>query len=247
MKSGGIEAHKIVELDWWETRDIEITLGPNYEEKDVEVGKSQKGLDLTAPESEHSKDHGQMEGGARTIHATVSALPCQHVTARGPFDRCATLWASWTVVSGNASLYFAGDTGYRNVPRVPAGVDDYGPEYAHLPVCPAFKQIGEHRGPFDVGLIPIGAYEPRFVWSGAHSNPRDAVRIFKDTRCKKALGMHWGTWVLTEEDVNEPPIKLREAMIAEGLEPEGVFDAIELGESREYEFGGGQVHEEAKL
>lgn len=54
------------------------------------------------------------------------------------------------------------DTGYRAVPQLPAGVDDYGEEYKDLPVCPAFKQIGELRGPFDLGLIPIGAYWPRW-------------------------------------------------------------------------------------
>lgn len=54
------------------------------------------------------------------------------------------------------------DTGYRAVPQLPAGVDDYGEEFKDLPVCPAFKQIGELRGPFDLGLIPIGAYWPRW-------------------------------------------------------------------------------------
>lgn len=54
------------------------------------------------------------------------------------------------------------DTGYRAVPQLPVGVDDYGEEFKDLPVCPAFKQIGELRGPFDLGLIPIGAYWPRW-------------------------------------------------------------------------------------
>lgn len=54
------------------------------------------------------------------------------------------------------------DTGYRAVPQLPAGEDDYGEKFKDLPVCPAFKQIGELRGPFDLGLIPIGAYWPRW-------------------------------------------------------------------------------------
>lgn len=79
------------------------------------------------------------------------------------------------------------------------GKDDrYDELYGHLPYCPAFKQIGEHRGPFDLGLIPIGAYTPRFIMSPMHANPTDSVHIFLDTRCDKALGMHHGTWVLTE-------------------------------------------------
>ena len=48
----------------------------------------------------------------------------------------------------------AGDTGYRAVPEVPDGEDDYGEKYADLPHCPAFKEIGDNRGPFDLGETP---------------------------------------------------------------------------------------------
>lgn len=126
------------------------------------------------------------------------------------------------------------DTGYRAVPEESTGKDDYSPEYSSLPVCPAFTQIGEHQGPFDVGLIPIGAYDPRWIMSSMHANPMDAVNIMIDTKCQKALGMHWGTWVLTDEDVNEPPKKLREALKVKGIEEEGVFDVLDIGGSREY-------------
>lgn len=125
------------------------------------------------------------------------------------------------------------DTGYRKVPELPEGEDDHDPKH-NFPVCPAFKQVGEFRGPFDLGLIPIGAYAPRHVWSAAHADPHDAVEIFKDTKCKKALGMHWGTWVLTEEDVLEPPEKLKTALKAFDMPETGVFDVLNIGESREY-------------
>lgn len=101
------------------------------------------------------------------------------------------------------------------------------------------------------------------VMSAMHANPKDAVNIFVETQCKKAIGMHWGmwpplrlsdirigdglqsqrsrvtdsligTWVLTDEPVNEPPIKLREAMAEKGYEETGVFDVLNIGESREY-------------
>lgn len=130
------------------------------------------------------------------------------------------------------------DTGYRAVPKLPAGEDDYSAKYSHLPHCPAFSQIGVHRGPFDLGLIPIGAYEPRFVMSPMHANPKDSVNIFKDTKCRNALGMHWGTWVLTEEDVLEPPRKLKEALKESGIEEVGRFDVVDIGVSREYESAG---------
>jgi L-ascorbate metabolism protein UlaG (beta-lactamase superfamily) len=69
-----------------------------------------------------------------------------------------------------------------------------------------------------------------------HANPKDSVNIFVDTKCKAALGMHWGTWVLTEEDVLEPPRKLKEALQWKGVREEK-FGVCELGESREFESG----------
>ena len=87
-----------------------------------------------------------------------------------------------------------------------------------------------------MGLIPIGAYDPPFIMSAMHANPFDSVDIFKDTKCRQALSTHWGTWVLTEEDVLEPPRLLKRALAKNGISEEGVFDACDIGESRE--FGG---------
>lgn len=75
--------------------------------------------------------------------------------------------------------------------------------FTFLSAGPAFAEIGELRGPFDLGLIPIGAYDPRWIMSPMHANPYDSVNIFQDTKCKRALGMHWGTWVLTTEEVSK--------------------------------------------
>lgn len=231
----------MTELDWWEERDITLSpsKGPGTEVETVET-----------PDGSSTK--------AADIKARISCLPCQHTSARGVFDRSKTLWASWSVESGGRNVYFAGyaislslllrytiktdptrlfppnrDTGYRAVPELPDNVDDYAPEY-DLPICPAFKQVGEYRGPFDLGLIPIGAYQPRWIMSPMHASPHDSVRIFQDTKCRKALGMHWGTWVLTEEDVLEPPRKLKEALKKHEIPEEGVFDVCDIGESREF-------------
>ncbi|KAJ5293732.1 hypothetical protein N7508_008553 [Penicillium antarcticum] len=204
--------YNVTELDWWDER--EIAMSP-AETKATEV---------------------ELVGNASTvadIKARISCMPCQHITARGPFDKCKTLWASWAIESGGSKVYFAGDSGYRSVDEVPKGEDDWDPKY-NFPICPAFKQVGEFRGPFDLGLIPIGAYAPRHIFSSAHADPHDAVRMFKDTKCKNALAMHWGTWVLTEEDVLEPPRKLKEALKRHDIPESGVFDACEIGESREY-------------
>ncbi len=120
------------------------------------------------------------------------------------------------------------------MPKVPEGADDYGAEYAHLPRCPAFNEIGERKGPFDLGLIPIGAYDPRWVFSSMHANPYDSVEIFGDTRCRRAMGIHWGTWVLTEEEVWAPPALLRDALKRKGIPERGVFDTCDIGESKEF-------------
>lgn len=170
----------------------------------------------------------------KPISASISCLPAQHGSARTGRDHRCMLWAGWSIESGDKKLYFAGDTGYRTVPKLPPSEDDYGEAHAHLPVCPAFKQIGDLRGPFDLGLIPIGAYEPRYLFSSLHSNPYDSVNIFNETKCKKALAMHWGCWVLTEEAVMEPARKLKDALKWKGLPGEGVFDVCDIGESREF-------------
>lgn len=208
---------KCTELDWWD--EVDFTLTPQAREKRISVTSTSDTPPNTSTDA---------------ITSRISCLPCQHISARGPFDKAATLWASWGVSSSGQSVYFAGDTGYRAVPKSSDGEDDWGEEYAHLPKCPAFKDIGKLRGPFDLGLIPIGAYMPRYVMSPMHANPRDAVEIFRDTQCKRALGMHWGTWVLTEEDVLEPPKLLRKALKHHDLPEEGVFDICDIGESREF-------------
>ncbi|GAA5826543.1 hypothetical protein JCM10212_005330, partial [Sporobolomyces blumeae] len=87
----------------------------------------------------------------------VTCTPCQHFTGRGILDRNDTLWASWSVESNEGGkVWFAGDTGYKSIPRGVPIEDEH--KYPH---CPAFKQIGDRLGGFDLGMIPIGAYDPR--------------------------------------------------------------------------------------
>lgn len=169
-----------------------------------------------------------------TISARVSCLPAQHTSGRTLSDKDTTLWCSWGVRSGDKNVWFGGDTGYRHVHKLPDDVDDYGPEFESLPRCPQFKQIGELRGPFDLGMIPIGAYYPRALFSHMHANPFDAVEIFSDTGCKRAMGIHWGTWALTMEEVLEPPNLLKAALKRKGIAETGVFDVCDIGESREF-------------
>lgn len=197
----------VTEMDWWD--DAEVVL-----QKTSDATNEQ---DANAPEE---------------IRAKVSCLPSQHGSLRSGFDYGHTLWASWAITSGGKSSWFAGDTGYRCVPE---GMEELeGQGFEQLPRNPQFAQIGELRGPFDIGLIPIGAYHPRFMYSGVHASPYDAVEIFQDTKCQKAMAMHWGAFALTSEPVEEPPLKLKEALKIKGLAETGLFDVCAVGESREF-------------
>jgi N-acyl-phosphatidylethanolamine-hydrolysing phospholipase D len=210
LKDLGVSA--VTEMDWWD--DVSVTLQKTMTATDIQ------GADKEADAAQ----------GPEAISVRVSCLPSQHGTMRTPLDKDTALWASWGVSSGSKSVWFAGDTGYRTVPE---GIDELGPGFDALPKNPHFAQIGDLRGPFDLGLIPIGAYHPRFMYSPVHASPLDAVEIFQDTKCKKALGMHWGAWALTSEPVEEPPEKLKEALKHKGLAETGIFDVCPVGASRE--------------
>ncbi|KAH8197192.1 hypothetical protein TruAng_008646 [Truncatella angustata] len=209
----------VTECDWWEDVDLTLT---------VKHGSA----------SEKEANHAPQQ----PITGRISCLPCQHGSGRTGFDRDKTLWCSWAVSSSGGSsldanqrsVLFLGDTGYRTVPRLPADVDDYAHPHDKLPTNPQFAQVGQLRGPFDLGLIPIGAYAPRAAFSGVHANPFDSVEIFRDTRCKRAMSIHWGTFILTTEDLREPPKLLKEALRRRGIPEEGVFDVCKIGESREF-------------
>ncbi|KAI1499476.1 Metallo-hydrolase/oxidoreductase [Biscogniauxia marginata] len=217
FKQSGIR--NVTEMDWWD--EIEVTFTPEAAKSDEVTGVEADSASRQEP-----------------ITATISCLPSQHASGRGMFDKNTTLWASWGVRSGtppdSKTVWFAGDTGYRTVPKVPEGVNDFGPDYQELPVCPQFRQIGERLGSIDLGLIPIGAYAPRHVFSHMHANPFDSVEIFRDTKCKRAMAIHWATWKLTPEDPSEPPKLLRQALKRRGIAETGVFDICDVGESREF-------------
>ncbi|PHH65978.1 hypothetical protein CDD81_926 [Ophiocordyceps australis] len=213
---------KVTELDWWEEAELRV-------EVEVEVRGS--------------------PAKTRCLEARIECLPSQHTSGRGLLDRDTTLWCSWAVRSDERSVWFGGDTGYRAIPPAAAASqsaasqspasqspdpDYYTPDLQDLPRCPQFAQIGRLRGPFDLGLVPIGAYSPRVAFSAMHASPADAVEIFRDTRCKRAMGIHWGTWALTLEQVGEPPELLKQALELRGMPATGVFDVCAIGESREF-------------
>jgi N-acyl-phosphatidylethanolamine-hydrolysing phospholipase D len=141
---------------------------------------------------------------------SLSCLPSIHFSGRTPFDRNATLWCSWKIVSPTLSLYFAGDTGYG----------------------PVFADIGAEHGPFDVALLPIGAYEPASIMRPVHLNPEEAVAAGRDLDASALVAMHWGTIVLTDEPPFEPPMRFRAAARAAGYADDRAW-VMRIGETRE--------------
>ncbi len=139
---------------------------------------------------------------------TIHSVPAQHFAARTPFDRNRTHWCGWVFRSAERSIYFAGDTGY----------------------CPVFKEIGARFGGFDVAMIPIGAYRPRWFMHPVHVDSVEAVQIHLDTRSKLSLACHWGTFKLTDESLNEPPLLLERAL-AEKQIPPAQFRTLKIGET----------------
>jgi L-ascorbate metabolism protein UlaG (beta-lactamase superfamily) len=106
-------------------------------------------------------------------------------------------------------FFFAGDTGY----------------------SADFKDIGERFGSFDLAAIPIGAYEPRWFMRIMHVNPEEAVKIHQDIRARHSVAMHWGTFILTDEPLDEPPHRLAAARLAAGIAREEFF-LMKHGETR---------------
>lgn len=119
---------------------------------------------------------------------------------------------------------------------MPEGVEELGPGFYELgtpePAVRAGRTSSWALGPFDVGLVPIGAYfHPRShsctaVFMQAPTTP---LRSFQDTRCQKAMAMHWGAFALTSEPVEDPPLKLKEALKIKGLAQTGLFDVCAVG------------------
>ena len=139
---------------------------------------------------------------------TFIATPAHHWSARSLLDRNKSLWASWMIVSQNFRFWFGGDTGYS---------DD-------------FTEIRKRVGEPDLAAIPIGAYSPRSFMKNSHVNPREAVDIFLDLGAKKAVAIHWGTFKLSTELLDEPPEKLQFALEAKNISQD-LFKVLGHGET----------------
>ena len=114
---------------------------------------------------------------------TVTLTPAQHWGAR-MFTDTHRLFGGYVLEGGGHRLYHSGDTAY------------FG----------GFREIGRRLRP-EVALLPIGAYFPD-SYRGVHTSPEEALRGFVDLGAEVMVPMHFGTFRLGREPMEEPPVRL---------------------------------------
>ena len=138
----------------------------------------------------------------------ITVTPAHHFSARTPFDRNRALWGGFVLTVGSRRIYFAGDTAF----------------------VPFFQEIRQRLGPPDLALLPIGAYEPRWFMRAVHMNPAEAVQAHLDLESAESIGMHFGTFQLTTEGIDEPVTALGRALKERDVPPSR-FRTIAFGTS----------------
>ncbi len=145
---------------------------------------------------------------ARTTSLPITLTPAHHFSARTPFDRNRALWGGFMIQAAAHRIFFAGDSAYTTM----------------------FGDIRRRLGPPDLALLPIGAYEPRWFMRSVHMNPAEAVQAHLDLEAKTSVGMHFGTFQLTTEGIDDPLRALAAACDAANV-PHQTFRTLEFGES----------------
>jgi L-ascorbate metabolism protein UlaG (beta-lactamase superfamily) len=148
--------------------------------------------------------------------AVFHFVPAHHWSGRGLWDRNRTLWGGWVLHHPALRFYFAGDTGW---------TDDV-------------AEIGRRLGPFDLAALPVGAYEPRWFMAAQHVNPHEAVRLHQALGGPLSIGIHWGTFQLTDEPYEAPIQDLRAALREAGIAEER-FRMLLPGQSMAFGAGRG--------
>lgn len=216
----------VVECDWWDEAWISASGvvgggrsgGRRGSRGGPPTGKVTAAGGAAVPDARAPRPN---DAAARDeVRARFTCVPAQHFSGRRVNDRNATLWCGWTLRAGGRSIYYVGDTGYFPT------------------IADASRRGG---GPFDLVLMPVGAYDPRWFMRPVHYAPEDAVRAYQELAAAQGdgprppavmAGMHWGTFKLTDEPMDEPPRRTREAWALAGLPTEALWIPAH-GETRE--------------
>jgi len=159
-----------------------------------------------------------IDAGAKSDAVQVFLTPAQHWSARGLGDRMKTLWGGFALLSPKLHVFYSGDTGYSK-------------DFADIQARLAPRQADAQGGGFDLALLPVGAYEPRWFMKDQHVNPDESVRIHRELHARRSLGVHWGTFSLTDEALDQPPKDLAAARKAQGVADDAFF-TLAIGETR---------------
>jgi N-acyl-phosphatidylethanolamine-hydrolysing phospholipase D len=138
----------------------------------------------------------------------VTCVPARHFSGRGLTDRNRRLWAGFVVTGRTRRVYHPGDTA----------------------LFDGFAEIGRRLGPIDLAAVPIGAYEPRAMMGPIHLNPEEAVAAALALGIRRVVGMHFGTFDLADEPLDEPPRRFLAEAARQGLGDRAFVMAI--GETR---------------
>jgi len=124
---------------------------------------------------------------------TVTHVPSRHWGARILKDSHRG-YGGYVLRSEKHSLYHAGDTAYFS----------------------GFREIGQRLSPA-VALLPIGAYNPE-QFRNVHASPGDATRAFLDLNSRWMVPMHYGSFRLSHEPIDEPLQLLEKEAKSAGIE-----------------------------
>jgi N-acyl-phosphatidylethanolamine-hydrolysing phospholipase D len=136
--------------------------------------------------------------------------PAQHWSGRSLSDRNKTLWGAWSALGPDFHWFFSGDTGYSR-------------DFLDTREYFAARQTAEQGGGFDVALIAVGACLPRWFMKEQHVDLDEAVQIHLDLGAKRSLGVHWGTFALADDPLDQPLHLLSAAREAKGVSAETFF------------------------
>ncbi|MDR1281576.1 MAG: MBL fold metallo-hydrolase [Opitutaceae bacterium] len=201
LRRAGFAPGRIVELDWWQAHRLPLP------------GAGESG----------GAGAGKAAGDHKSCGIRITVTPAHHWSNRLSGPRNGRLWGGFFAESGGArasggageaggaeaTLYFAGDTGYEEA---------------------LFPKIRERLGAPALALLPIGAYAPRWFMSVHHCDPAEAVRIHRELGARQSVAMHWGTFQLTDEGLDAPTQELAAPLAGAG-EPAERFVTLAPGGS----------------